>query len=100
VNLMTVDAQTLSELIPFVSEIWSSPFQIGVSMYFLWGMLGPSALAGLVVMILLIPANSVIASKARTLQISLMKKKDSRMKLMNEILSGIKVGTFVCWYLK
>jgi len=42
-------------------------------------------------MILLIPVNAVIASKVKTLQIKQMKSKDLRVKLMNEILSGIKV---------
>jgi len=53
--------------------------------------LGPSVLAGLGVMILLIPVNAYIASKVETLQIKQMKLKDQRVKAMNEILSGIKV---------
>ena len=51
-----------------------------------------STLAGLGVMILLIPINAVIASKVKQLQIKQMKSKDLRVKLMNEILSGIKVS--------
>lgn len=53
--------------------------------------LGASVLAGLAVMIILIPVNGYIASKIRTLQMNQMKAKDDRVKLMNEILSGIKV---------
>lgn len=47
--------------------------------------------AGLAVMIILIPVNGVVASRVKTLQIKQMKNKDERVKLMNEILSGIKV---------
>lgn len=61
-------------------------------MYFLWGILGPSVLAGLSVIILLIPANAIIAAKARKYQITQMKYKDQRVKLINEILSGVKVS--------
>lgn len=57
--------------------------------------IGPSVLAGLAVMIILIPVNGVIASKIKTLQMKQMKNKDDRVKLMNEILSGIKVNVFV-----
>lgn len=45
------------------------PFQIILALYFLWQELGPSVLAGLAVMILLIPVNAWIASKARALQV-------------------------------
>lgn len=57
--------------------------------------IGPSVLAGLAVMIILIPVNGLIASKIKTFQMKQMKNKDDRVKLMNEILSGIKVNVFV-----
>ena len=50
-------------------------------------------MAGLAMMIILIPVNAFIASNAKTLQIKQMKNKDERVKLMNEILSGMKVTT-------
>ncbi|KAJ8896873.1 hypothetical protein PR048_002219 [Dryococelus australis] len=62
-------------------------------------LLGPSVLAGLAVMIILIPLNGFIANKARVLQIRQMKNKDDRVKLMNEILNGIKVLKLYAWEL-
>lgn len=97
VNLMAVDAQKFIELIGFLNMIWSAPFQIILSLYFLWNELGPSVLAGLAVMIILIPVNGFIANKVKTLQIKQMKNKDERVKLMNEILSGIKVLKLYAW---
>ena len=44
--------------------------QICVSLYFLWMLLGPSVLAGVAVMILVIPINGVIAKKHKQLQVS------------------------------
>ncbi len=78
-------------MLPYVNMVWSAPLQIAVCLYFLWLQLGPSVLAGVGVMILMIPLNAVIVSKSRVLQIKQMKNKDERVKLMNEILSGIKV---------
>ena len=94
VNLMSVDVQRIMDLVPFVNMLWSGVLQIAVALYFLWGKLGPSVLAGLGVMILLIPINSVIAAKVRTLQLAQMKNKDQRVKMMNELLSGVKVIFF------
>jgi len=90
---MSVDAQRLMDICTHLNVLWSAPFQIGLSLYFLWTTLGPSVLAGLVVMILLIPINAVVTRKVQQLQIKQMKNKDKRIKLMNEILSGIKVTT-------
>lgn len=42
-------------------------------------------------MLLLIPVNAVISMKQRKLQVDLMKFKDKRLKLMSEVLNGMKV---------
>ncbi|XP_026834859.1 multidrug resistance-associated protein 1 isoform X17 [Drosophila erecta] len=97
VNLMAVDAQRFMELTTYLNMIWSAPLQIALALYFLWQQLGPSVLAGLAVMIILIPVNGVIASRIKTYQIRQMKYKDERVKLMNEVLSGIKVLKLYAW---
>ncbi|CAG2186409.1 ABCC3 [Mytilus edulis] len=97
VNLMAVDAQRFMDLMTYFHTIWSGPFQIALSLYFLWQLLGPSILAGFGVMVLLIPINAVIAKKSRDLQMKQMRLKDSRIKLMNEVLNGIKVLKLYAW---
>uniref|UniRef100_A0A0K8SLI1 ABC-type glutathione-S-conjugate transporter n=1 Tax=Lygus hesperus TaxID=30085 RepID=A0A0K8SLI1_LYGHE len=97
VNLMSVDAQRFMDLTTYLNMVWSAPLQISLALYFLWQTLGPSVLAGLAVMIILIPVNGVIANKMKTLQIKQMKNKDERVKMMNEILSGIKVLKLYAW---
>ncbi|XP_063652837.1 multidrug resistance-associated protein 1 isoform X10 [Pan troglodytes] len=61
--------------------------------------LGPSVLAGVAVMVLMVPINAVMAMKTKTYQVAHMKSKDNRIKLMNEILSGIKVLKLYAWEL-
>ncbi|XP_069728809.1 ATP-binding cassette sub-family C member 3 [Phaenicophaeus curvirostris] len=97
VNLMSVDAQRLMDLMTFLNMLWSAPLQIFLALYFLWETLGPSVLAGLAVMVLLIPLNAAIAIKTRALQVEQMRHKDARIKLMNEILGGIKVLKLYAW---
>ena len=77
--------------------IWSSPMQIILALTLLWFQLGPSVLAGLLVMILLIPVNGAIAAKSRQYQIQQMKQKDQRVKMMNEILQGMKILKLFAW---
>lgn len=97
VNLMAVDAQRFMDLTTYLNMIWSAPLQITLAIYFLWQILGPSVLAGLAVMLLMIPINGWIANRIKVLQVNQMKYKDERVKLMNEVLSGIKVLKLYAW---
>ncbi|XP_069605222.1 ATP-binding cassette sub-family C member 3 isoform X1 [Ranitomeya imitator] len=97
VNLMSVDAQRFQDLTTFLNMLWSAPLQICLALYFLWQNLGPSVLAGVAVMVLLIPINAFIAMKTRAFQVEQMQYKDSRIKLMNEILNGMKVLKLYAW---
>ncbi|XP_021095960.1 canalicular multispecific organic anion transporter 2 isoform X2 [Heterocephalus glaber] len=97
VNLMSVDAQRFMDVFPFLFLLWSAPLQVSLAIYFLWQILGPSVLAGVALMVLLIPLNSAVAMKMRAYQVQQMKFKDSRIKLMSEILAGIKVLKLYAW---
>ncbi|KAF0310803.1 Multidrug resistance-associated protein 1 [Amphibalanus amphitrite] len=97
VNLMAVDAQRFMDLASYICLLWSAPYQIILAVYFLYQELGPSVFAGLAVMILLMPVNGFIANATKKLQLQQMKYKDQRVKLMNEILSGIKVLKLYAW---
>ena len=96
-NLMSVDTQRFVDLTPLVHLLWASPLQIILATYFLYNTLGVSALAGVAIMILLIPATGFLATKVRSLQMRQMVLKDKRVKLMSEILGGIKVSILVCF---
>ncbi|XP_065495552.1 ATP-binding cassette sub-family C member 2 isoform X1 [Caloenas nicobarica] len=97
VNLMSADAQRFMDAANFVHQLWSSPLQIILSIFFLWGELGPSVLAGIAVMVLLIPINGFLVAKAKNIQVRSMKNKDERMKIMSEILNGIKILKLFAW---
>jgi hypothetical protein len=49
-------------------------------------------------MILLIPVNAVLARWLGTIQKEMMKHKDARNKIVNEVLQGIRVIKFFAWY--
>ncbi|XP_034754338.1 canalicular multispecific organic anion transporter 1 [Etheostoma cragini] len=97
VNLMSADAQRFNDVTNFIHLLWSCPLQILMSIGFLWIELGPSVLAGLAVMVLMVPINGLLATKARKFQIENMKFKDKRLKIMNEILNGIKILKLFAW---
>lgn len=97
VNLMAVDAQRFFELIVYLHIVWSGPMVIGLSLYFLWNILGVASLTGLVVMLLMLPLNMYVANKLKDFQLKQMVKKDERVKVMNEVLGGMKVLKLYAW---
>ncbi|XP_059143338.1 multidrug resistance-associated protein 1-like [Physella acuta] len=97
VNLMSVDCQRMQDVTGYLWMLWSAPLQITLALYMLWDVMGVATLAGLGVMILLMPINGLIAMKQRKYQISQMKFRDQRIKLMSEVLSGIKVLKLYAW---
>ncbi|KAL5473787.1 hypothetical protein EMCRGX_G028343 [Ephydatia muelleri] len=97
VNLMSVDSQKCMELMTYVNLVWSAPLQILIALIMLWFTMGPSIFAGVGVMILLIPVNTCVAALTEKLQTKQMTYKDSRTKLVNEILNGIKVIKLYAW---
>lgn len=97
VNLMSSDAQQLMDLTVNLNLLWSAPFQIFMAIVFLWQELGASVLAGVAVLVLIIPLNAYIAAKVKQLKKSHLKSKDQRIKLLNEILHGIKILKLYAW---
>ena len=69
VNLMSVDSQKLMDVTNYIHLLWSSVLQIALSIFFLWRELGPSILAGVGLMVLLVPVNGVLATKIRKIQV-------------------------------
>ncbi|NWW10452.1 MRP1 protein, partial [Oreocharis arfaki] len=97
VNLMSADAQQLLELAFNMNMLWSAPFQIIMAVVSLWKELGPSVLAGVALLLLVIPINALIAAKVRRLKKSQMKYSDQQVKLLSEILHGIKILKLYAW---
>uniref|UniRef100_A0A8C1FU47 ABC-type glutathione-S-conjugate transporter n=2 Tax=Cyprinus carpio TaxID=7962 RepID=A0A8C1FU47_CYPCA len=96
VNLVSADTQKLMDFVVYFNAVWVAPIEIALCLFFLWQRLGPSALAGIATVILIFPLNGFIAKMRSKLQVQ-MKYMDGRIKLMNEILSGIKILKFYAW---
>ncbi|GFN81567.1 canalicular multispecific organic anion transporter 1 [Plakobranchus ocellatus] len=97
VNLMAIDCQVLQDVTSNIFVILSAPFQIIVAFYFLNAKLGVSFVAGVAVIVALIPLNARISVLAKRAQAEQLRVKDERLKIMSEILSGIKVLKLHAW---
>lgn len=75
VNYMAVDTQRLQDLTQYGQQLWSAPYQIVLCMVSLYQLVGVSMLAGVGVMILMIPINGLVARLMKRLQKEQMKNK-------------------------
>ncbi len=97
-NLMSVDADK-ALMLPYLTNVWTAPFQIVVALYLLYKELGAVAFAGVGVMLLSIPVNAWTTKKEEEMAKTNMEIKDTRIKFMNEFLQGIKVVKLYAWEL-
>ena len=66
INLVSVDAQKVDETFSMLNELWACPLQIIIAMVLLWNVMGPSSLAGVVILFILAPINGLILVKKFT----------------------------------
>jgi len=91
VNIIQVNCESFIELAQWANMLWSAPLQIIITFLLLYYNLGYSAFAGLATLIVLVPINSYSTNQFNKKQIEKLEIKDVRIKIVNEILNGIKV---------
>ncbi|CAK4133591.1 unnamed protein product [Aphanomyces euteiches] len=96
-NLMSIDGERLEDLPTGLHAVWYALFQIIGASYLLYLQLGYSFLAGVAVMLLLFPATAAVSKIMQGCQAKLMQVKDERMKVVYEVLSGMKIIKFQAW---
>ena len=90
-TLMTTDVDRVSEFAWHLFTLVDSPIEIIIGSIFLYNLLGVSCFFGLAVTCLFLPLNHVAGKVVVGAQDNLMKARDERVALMNEILGGIRM---------
>ncbi|KAI8647895.1 P-loop containing nucleoside triphosphate hydrolase protein [Parasitella parasitica] len=96
-NLLSVDAQKVAEIAAYIFYVYSYPLQIVLSIWSLYKLLGNAALWGVLVMICCQPITYYVGTQFEKLHESVMSATDKRLKLMNELLSAIRIVKFFAW---
>ncbi|KIR43264.1 metal resistance protein ycf1 [Cryptococcus deuterogattii 99/473] len=97
VNLQSVDAVRIADVCQYGHIAWSGPFQIIIAFVSLYRLVGWQAFMGVAVMVVSLPANTLISRFNKRYQRRLMKIKDTRTRTMNEILNNIKSIKLYGW---
>ncbi|KAH9050918.1 ATP-binding cassette transporter [Lactarius deliciosus] len=96
-TLMTTDVDRVSEFSWHIFTLVDSPIEIIIGTIFLYSLLGSSAFMGLAVTCLFLPLNHFAGKVVVGAQENLMKARDERVALMNEVLGAIRMLKFMAW---
>ncbi|XP_029597108.1 multidrug resistance-associated protein 4 [Salmo trutta] len=97
VNLLSNDVNKFDEVTIFLHFLWVGPLQAAAVLGLLWVEIGPSCLAGMAVLVILMPTQTMFGrlfSKFRSKTAALT---DNRIRTMNEVVSGIRIIKMYAW---
>ncbi|KAG0140699.1 hypothetical protein CROQUDRAFT_664859 [Cronartium quercuum f. sp. fusiforme G11] len=98
VNLVSNDTMSLSEIGAYLSFLWpESIVQLALAVIYLYYLLGYSAMAGVICMVIGIPIQSLLTNLWAKFQKQLMKASDRRLGLTGELINNIRVVKFFAW---
>ncbi|XP_022909501.2 probable multidrug resistance-associated protein lethal(2)03659 [Onthophagus taurus] len=98
VNLLANDVQRFDFVAIALHFFWISPFQVAIVTYFIQDQVGIACLAGIISMLIFtIPLQVVMGKLTTKWRGKVAVRTDSRVKLMNEIISGIQVIKMYAW---
>lgn len=96
-NLISVDIRSIQEFCSYSHFIWATPFEMAIAMVLLFSVLGYAAWAGVFVMILALWIGMWIAKVLEAYQKQLLKEKDTRIGIINEVLNSMRIIKFFAW---
>lgn len=99
-NLVSVDAFTISEICAYIYYLASCPLALVVNIALLFVTLGPAAIAGVAVLVALIPLQTLMGKLFTMFQRRLMSATDKRLDAVTEIISYIKLIKYNSWQTK
>jgi ABC-type multidrug transport system fused ATPase/permease subunit len=98
INLMAVDAFKVSEVSAYLHFLWANtPVQVTLAVYLLYRILGYSSIAGIGMMVILLPINLWVARQFGVIQKLVLAATDARIHTTNEVLSNIRIIKFFAW---
>mmetsp|Transcript_3880 Transcript_3880/g.5967 ORF Transcript_3880/g.5967 Transcript_3880/m.5967 type:complete len:1464 (+) Transcript_3880:108-4499(+) len=97
VNMMSNDTTQLQRFLQFVGFTLVAPIQIIIALVLIYGQVGNATWVGVGFMLCLIPINGVVFANVSKQRRRVLKYSDARVKMVNEVLAGIRIIKFYAW---
>ena len=99
INMFSADTRQIQAFLFFMNNVLLAPFQIAVSIWLIYRQVQVAVFVGLGFMLVMLPLNSMFfffLTKYRKIKVQIS---DKRVKLMNEVLTGIRIIKYYAWEL-
>lgn len=98
INLMAVDAFKVSEICAYLHFLWANtPVMIIGAVTLLYTILGYSSIAGIGMMVFLLPVNLYVSKQFSSIQKLILAATDARIHTTNEVLTNIRIIKYFAW---
>jgi ATP-binding cassette subfamily C (CFTR/MRP) protein 1 len=94
---MSVDASRLDAAAWQLHSLWAAPITVVVAMGLLIAQLGPSALVGMALLLLLLPLQALLMRHLMQLRRQTNALTDKRVRMTQETVAGIRVVKLLGW---
>jgi ABC-type multidrug transport system fused ATPase/permease subunit len=96
-NLLSTDLQRVESFIAFGHVLWTAPIQFSIITGLLIYTLGPSALVGIAILILLLPIQKLLMSRLERIRKEVAPVTDERVQLTREIITSLRILKYFAW---
>ena len=96
-NLVANDARRLERAGAYLGYCLAAPFEILVTLFLLWHLIGWQALIGACFMVLVVLYTSVMSGLSAKLRKRAAFSTDQRLAVMSEIITGIRAVKMYAW---
>jgi len=96
-NMMSNDTAQLQRFLQFLGQFMVAPLQIVIALVLIYKQVQNATWVGVGYMVALAPVNTLIFSVVGKMRNKALKCSDARVKMINEVLSGIRIIKFYAW---
>ena len=97
VNLLSNDVSRFDVVSVFIHSLWLAPLLSIIIGYILWMEVGYAGLVGIAIVFIVTPIQSYTGKLSSIFRMQTALKTDERVRLMDEIISGIQVIKLYAW---
>uniref|UniRef100_A0A4W3I7X0 Multidrug resistance-associated protein 4 n=1 Tax=Callorhinchus milii TaxID=7868 RepID=A0A4W3I7X0_CALMI len=97
VNLLSNDVNKFDQATIFLHFLWVGPLQAIAVIALLWQEIGPSCLAGVVILLILMPVQTICGKLFSVLRGKTAVLTDNRIRTMNEVISAMRIIKMYAW---
>ncbi|KAJ2091802.1 hypothetical protein IW138_001491, partial [Coemansia sp. RSA 986] len=97
INLLTTDFERITELASYIDDIYKTPLRLCVGIWYIYKLLGISAIIGLSFSVVYFPITNMLYSRMTKMWEKLSSLNDKRVTAVTDVLQGIKAIKLFGW---